>query len=987
LFLISLSGTAATPMISAGGSSSLFLNSDGSVWGTGRSTRYFPGATSPVRVFQLSGVIAVETCLNADFALLADGTLWGSGANESGQLADGTTQYRLEPQRIPGLSDVKALAAGATNHLLALKNDGTVWAWGRNDSGQLGDGTKTDRFAPVPVVGLTAITRILAGNSVSIALKSDGTVWVWGFTCCGGAGNGVYPSNPEDPENVHVIPTQVHNLDQVIAIAAGASHFMALRADGTVWTWGRDGSGQNGLGTFIGPALPVQIPGLDQVVAIEARGDDFSLALKADGTVWAWGNNVLGQLGVNGITYSTVPIQVPGVTEVAAISAGFRHVLALRRDGTVYAWGWNANGQLGDGTLQDRSTPRLVLGPGGSGQLNLLQPAPTNFNQLPQAEINLSASSGRAPLTVGASAINASDADGNVTAYYWKTGDGQQATGPAATFTFAEAGIISIDLLVEDNAGGRGAVSQTVMISPVLRAAVRATPKVLMGSDGSIALANDGRVLSWGKVQQIGLYDPVTWSSRTLVVANSIPIASDITGAVDIGGGYGQVFAVLADGTVLGWGDNADGQVGTANIGNGTNWQPLPLPNLPPVEALAAGGRHSLALTRDGRVFAWGSNYRGELGLGDNQNRFQPTKIAGSSDVVAIAAGYEFSAALRADGTVWAWGDNRNGQLGDETTVSRNSPVQVPGLTGIGRIFAIGYALFAQKTDGTMWATGYVPLDSPFDTPGPGARHIPSLDNVVQVAGGQKNNMIVLKSDGTVWTGGRRSSLALGFEGIGDQGVLKQLPGINDAIQVTSGSVGAMVLRRDGTVLAWGYNVWGQVGDGTLSTRQTPVLVVNETASGFLDLIPEVANTIPRDKIPPFFLATYSTGSLSSTTLYADLKGIAASGTFASAGDVGRFATGYNVYVAANVPTSAAAPYLQLDSGYNWSLLTWPMAEFLRGVALDSQDAVVRAQILQNMDLSSPELAGASLIVGYGTDPDEMVRNARYRTIFTVSQP
>ncbi len=193
------------------------------------------------------------------------------------------------------------------------------------------------------------------------------------------------------------------------------------------------------------------------------------------------------------------------------------------------------------------------------------------------------------------------------------------------------------------------------------------------------------------------------------------------------------------------------------------------------------------------------------------------------------------------------------------------------------------------------------------------------------------------------------------------------------------------MLRRDGTVLAWGLNNYGQIGDGTLALQPTPVLALNETGNGFLDLIPEVANNIPRDKIPPFFLATYADGGLSATTLYADIRGITASGTFAAASDAGKFAAGYNVYVAASVPSLQSA-YFQLDSGNSWSVLRWPMAEFLRAVALDSQTSVVRAQILQNADLSSPALAGTSIVVGYGTDPDEMLRNARYRTIFTVPQ-
>jgi hypothetical protein len=194
----------------------------------------------------------------------------------------------------------------------------------------------------------------------------------------------------------------------------------------------------------------------------------------------------------------------------------------------------------------------------------------------------------------------------------------------------------------------------------------------------------------------------------------------------------------------------------------------------------------------------------------------------------------------------------------------------------------------------------------------------------------------------------------------------------------------SLAVRSDGTVWAWGENAYGQLGDGTYAPKVlTPVLVVNETVNGPLDLIPEGSNNIPPDKIPPFFVATYKSGGLSATSLYADIRGLIASGTFASATDVGKFSAGYNVYVAANVPSMQSA-YFQLDSNNNWSALSWPMAEFMRGVALDSQNTLVRAQILQNANLS--QLPGASIIVGYGTDPDEMLRNARYRIIFTVPQ-
>ena len=980
LLLIPFSGNAVTPMIAACQNESLFLNSDGSVWGTGNVANFWPGATSPVRILQLPNVIAIATGGYANYALLADGTLWGLGNNNTHQLADGTAQGRSQPQRIPGLSDVKAFSA-ASFHRLALKNDGTVWGWGNNESGQLGDGTRTDRDVPVQVSGLTNVTRIAAGRGPnSLALKSDGTVWVWGNNCCGQAGNGAIPVNPTDPENNHLIPTQVLNLDRVIAIAGGSHHHMALRDDGTVWSWGRGDLGQNGTGRLMHELLPVQVQGLEQVIAIDANTAESSFALKADGTVWAWGSNSQGLLGVTGISYSAAPVQVPGLSDIAAISVGENHVVAMRTDGTILAWGGNASGELGDGTLQDRIDARAVTGPGGSGQLNLLRPAPTVFNRLPQAQISLSVASGRAPLSVTVGVRNASDPDGTITAYYWTSADGQQATGSTATFAFTQAGTYLIDLLIEDNSGARGHAAQSIVVAPAAVAAGAVSPKVGMGEFGGIALADDGRILTWGGWGDLGSYGSLPYVER-----NSIPFANGIAGAVDIAKARQVVHVLMADGTVLGWGSNGLGEVGS---GSTATWvyQPELLPDLPPVQALATNG-HGLALTRDGRVFAWGRNTAGQLGLGDYQNRFQPVEVPGMNNVTAIAAGVGFSVALKTDGTVWGWGVNL--QLGGSTSISLNRPIQIPGLTEIKRIFATDIVVIAQDANGAAWISGSVGFPfAPDPGGGPGVRRFPAFDGLVKIAGrtGTGRFIVALKADGTVWTGGLQISLALGHANSGDIAGLAQLPGIADAIDIAAGQNGAMALRRDGTVLAWGLNNYAQIGDGTLAYQQTPVLVVNETGNGFLDLIPEVANTIPRNLIPPFLLATYADGSLSSTTLYADLRGIISSGSFAS-NDFGEFAAGYNVYVAADVPALGASSYFQLNANNSWSALQWPMAEFLSGVALDNQDAVVRAQILQNADLSSPQLAGASILVGYGTDPDEMLRNARYRTIFTVTQP
>jgi Regulator of chromosome condensation (RCC1) repeat len=299
----------------------------------------------PRRISQLSSISSVSAGQRHLAVLRSDGTVWTWGENALGQLGDGTNAGRNFPARVPNLANVISVKAGGL-YTLALKDDGTVVAWGANDEGQLGNGDSSSSSTPVLVNGLAGIRKIAAGYQRSVAVKNNGTVWTWGYDHY--SGHDIFSP----------FPTVVPDLTDVIDIAAGYEHTVAVKADGTVWAWGSNYANQIGNGNprSMFQATPVQVPNLSNIIKV-ASSYDHSLALVADGTVWAWGNNFDGQLGDGTTTTRQFPVQVSGLANVIAIATAYSCSLAMKADGTVWVWGSGATGTLPG---LDRRVPQLV---------------------------------------------------------------------------------------------------------------------------------------------------------------------------------------------------------------------------------------------------------------------------------------------------------------------------------------------------------------------------------------------------------------------------------------------------------------------------------------------------------------------------------------------------------------------------------------------------------------------------------------------------
>lgn len=383
-------GAPATRMAAGGntrGGISIAADAEGQLWFWGGPRRQVVAAdarsyrAAPHRLALTGGpstVAAVAASSSSDddpaWLLILDGQgrawTWGGFAPPRVGSDPVAAAY---PRLVDGLDDVIAVAAG-TSHALALRRDGTVWSWGSGGSGRLGhDG---DGSQPLRVGGLGPVTAIAAGEAHSLALQADGSVWAWGLNARGQVGQAQVTRVPT--------PRRVEGIGPVDSIDAGWAYSLARRTDGTVWAWG--GNDHNQLGASSGSTCPDPAPGpcshlplrvgqgLDGVADV-AAGGAFALARRHDGSVWAWGDNLYGQLGGLPGLGTLVPIPVPGLGPVLALEAGARHALAMqsadacsvgngRTGGRLMAWGDNVTGERGDGTAVNSlgPTPVLTLG-------------------------------------------------------------------------------------------------------------------------------------------------------------------------------------------------------------------------------------------------------------------------------------------------------------------------------------------------------------------------------------------------------------------------------------------------------------------------------------------------------------------------------------------------------------------------------------------------------------------------------------------------
>lgn len=710
------------------------------------------------------GLPVVQLTAGSGFACArrAEGSVLCWGRNDSGQLGDGTTSDRIRPG-LPALeASVVAVDAGY-GHACAVLSDGDVRCWGANGGGQLGDGSLTPRSTPVPVALSEGAVQIGGGHNHTCARMSGGTVQCWGSNSNGELGDGTTLAR--------LLPGAVRDLSDAVDLCVGRNHACVVRSDGAVRCWGDNISGQLGDGTRVDRSAPVPVSGITSAVAVTCGGGHTCARLD-DGSVRCWGNNSSGQLGVGSPTTPSMaltPID-PGIAGVASIDAGGTHTCAVYADGSARCWGSNGEGQIGDGTTTQRPSPTAVAIPSG----NVVEIAAGDRHTCARTDDggkycwgdnehgSVGSGSLTDPIPTPAALQGLNEVDGGLAA-----GDRHTCARIADETLRCWGGNAHGQI---DGSGAPHLLPVRVEVSDVRAVAVGASHTcVLIALRGFVPPRT--RVACWGQNDEGQLGDGTTTSRSTPAI---VPGLDDVT---QVTAGASVTCAVLTDDTVRCWG--AGGQVGDGTTTR--RLSPTLVPGLTGVREVSAGTAHVCAIA-GGRVLCWGRNDDGQLGDGTTTARTAPVTVVdvrgNALDLATrVAAGHRHTCALGSS-RPYCWGHNSTGQLGDGTTTGRHSATRVSGTMTFRAIAAGGLHTCGVLTSGSM----------------------------------------------ACW--GSNASGQIGDPSVGTTALTPvPVPGVTDVVLLEAGNAHTCIVDGDSAVRCWGMNNNGQIGDGTATDRSSPTLV------------------------------------------------------------------------------------------------------------------------------------------------------------------
>ena len=850
-----------TDNISTGLNYAMMIKNDGTLWGMGDHRYGILGwGSSSMELLPIDGGttwVSASTGTSHTIALKNDGTMWSWGLNNAGQLGEGplgSAFNKYSPVQI-GLLNTWSIAKAGSSYTMAIKTDGTLWGWGSNTSGQLGDNTTTTKSSPVQIGTLNNWSKLYPGTNQTIAIRNDGTLWGWGSNFYGNLGDntGVNRSSPVQVGTLNNWSTAATTNSSTYAITA------AIKTDGTLWIWGNNAYGQlgnNTISSFVYRSSPVQLGTETNWASVSVH--DHILATKTNGTLWTWGNNDAGQLGIGSIApvnnHRSSPVQIGTDTNWSKLFAGIRSSAAIKTDGTLWSWGYNINAELGDVTFISRSSPVQV------GTRTDWLSADINSNAMFAVNSAGSLYAAGIHFFLGRPNVLSSPVQIGTLTNWSKVSCGNSHTMAVKTHGTLWGWGSNPNGARGDNTPDTTINLISPLYSPVQIGTLNNWSLVMSSNRTTHAIKTDGILWGWGSAAENGLNSSISRSSPV-----QIGTRNDWSNVQGDAINQGVVFALRTDNTLWGWGTNSQGQLGNGTITNQSSpiqlksdvsWKnifvngaafaidtsgklyssgppstysigygfdgisPVQIGTLSSWKTVNLGGSHTIAISQSGSLWAFGFNAQGQLGDGTIVNKNSPVQIGTLTTWVSASCGGSHTIALKSDGTMWSWGNNGLGSLGDGTGISKSSPVQIGTLnTWVNISAGLGHVL-ALKNDGTLWSWGYngtgelgQNITSPFTRNSP-----------VQVGGNTNWSKIsagagvsyAITTTGTLWGWGDNSQRAVGDNTAVTRSSPVQIGTRSDWTNISQGTPSqygiGFATRSDGTLWAWGYAVNHQLG-------------------------------------------------------------------------------------------------------------------------------------------------------------------------------
>ena len=759
------------------------------------------GYSSPVA---LTNQLAYPAWIDAAYLRNGLGLAFVNQNNQpffAGQAVQDTTN-RSSPTQV-GVSSVwtsvlsNSFSTG-NGAMAAIKNPGTLWTWGLNSFSQLGLGDIVNRSSPIQVGVSSAWTQVSGGLFYMVALQTPGTLWSWGLNSNGQLGTS-NQTNYSSPVQVLASTLPVIASWQVLGTQTLSSSQLNIQSNGTLWSWGINSSGQLGLNTLTNYSSPIQVGTLSNWTRASG-GFINSGAIQNNGTLWVWGNNSYGQVGLNTTTNYSSPVQVGALSNWTQIVCGYRFTMAIQSPGTLWAWGINIFGQLGNNSTTNFSSPIQV------GALS-------NWTQITCGQYYFAAI--QSPGTLWTCGYNRF---GNLAQNNTQNYSSPVQVGALSNWTQVSCGQYHT-LAIQNNGtlwawgynnyGQLGLNTSTLYSSPVQVGTLSNWAQISSGYQHTAAVQSPGTLWTWGFAAQgqLGNNSTTNFSSPIQVGA--------LSNWTQVACGYRFTEAVQNPGVLYTWGANSFGQLGlnTSTVSTSspiTVLSPSPLP----WTQVAGGGYTTVAIQSPGTLWAWGLNTYGQLGINTSINAYSsPVQVGALTTWTQVACGYYHTTAIRSPGTLWSWGLNSNGQLGLNTTVGVSSPVQVGALTTWTQVACGYYHTMAIQNNGTLWSwgnnlVGGLGLNTTGNYSSP--VQVGALSTWTRIIGGQYASAGI-QSNGTLWTWGNNNSGQLGLSDITNRSSPTQVGTLSAWTQLAIG-LQAMAIQNNGTLWTSGDNASGSLG-------------------------------------------------------------------------------------------------------------------------------------------------------------------------------